>query len=207
VKATVLSAALLFGMITQPAADDAVSIAACLGCHGLPGLHRSPAVPVLFGQDRRYLEHQMTAFQRDFVGVHDGFLRLDRKHPVMSAEAPMMDKKEIPVIAAWLARQPCLSTRDLDGGGAEVTLPEYGAACLTCHGQGGRSVTAFVPKLAGQRRGYLRAQLIAFRDVTRPEKTDPGRSRTHNMMTRQGGYLDDARIDDLAAYFAGQSCR
>ncbi|MEQ9557185.1 MAG: c-type cytochrome [Rhodospirillales bacterium] len=206
-RAAVLAALVLIGAMSPTAADDALSVNECLGCHGLPGLHRSSALPTLFGQDRKYLMHQMRAFQRDFVGVQGGFLRLDRKHPVMSTEAPRMVEKEISVIAAWLTRQPCLNASDVGDGGADVPLPEHGTVCLTCHGQGGRSVTAFVPNLAGQRRGYLRAQLIAFRDSGRPEKADPGRSRTHNMMTRQGGYLDDVQINDLAAYFAGQSCR
>jgi cytochrome c553 len=206
-KTALLSALMLFAFAASAAADEALSVNECLGCHGLPGLHRSPALPLLFGQDRHYLEIQMTAFQRDFIGTQGGFLRLDRKHPVMSAEAPRIGKKEIPVIAAWLARQPCISAGDVDGAGEAEALPAHGAVCLTCHGQGGRSVIAFVPRLAGQRAAYLRAQLIAFRDFTRAEKTDLGRQRTHNMMTRQGGYLDDAAIDGLAAYFAGQSCR
>ncbi|MEQ8226929.1 MAG: c-type cytochrome [Rhodospirillales bacterium] len=183
-------------------------MAECQGCHGLPGLHRNPALPLLYGQDRKYLEHQMTAFQRDFVGTHDGFLRLDRKHPVMSGEAPKMDRREIPVIAAWFARQSCISSSEIDGPSVTPeSLPEHAARCMTCHGREGHSTTTFIPTLAGQRKAYLIAALHAFRDSLRPDRASAGRSRSHNMMTRQGRYLSDAEIENLAAYFAARNCR
>lgn len=151
----------------------------------------------------------MTAFQRDFVGTHYGFLRLDRRHPVMSVEAPKIDRREIPVIAAWFARQSCINSSEIDGptAAAPPSPPEHAVHCMTCHGREGRSTMTFIPNLAGQRKAYLVAELHAFRDSLRPDRASAGRSRSHNMMTRQGRYLSDAEIENLAAYFAARNCR
>ncbi|MGA7519082.1 MAG: c-type cytochrome, partial [Pseudolabrys sp.] len=39
--------------------------------------------------------------------------------------------------------------------------------CAACHGANGVSVSEHIPNLAGQRTGYLEAQLKAFKDGTR----------------------------------------
>src|ERR1700693_2114843 len=47
--------------------------------------------------------------------------------------------------------------------------------CSSCHGPGGRSTSSTFPRLAGQQKDYLVAQLQAFRDKTRadpPAQTD-----------------------------------
>ncbi len=72
--------------------------------------------------------------------------------------------------------------------------PEIISECTNCHGETGVSDVRYVPHLAGQRRGYLRKQLNAFRDNTR---TNPG---MHAVVMP----LDEALIDDIAAYFWAQ---
>ena len=208
-RARILIASFVVGLIVAGgSAFASVSVKECEGCHGSPGLLRNPEVPFLYGQDRRYLIHQMTAFQKGFAGTDQGFQRLIRKHPVMSREAPKMELKEIPVIAEWFSRRLCRNAADIDPAPAKpVAQPARAAFCMTCHGRGGRSTASYVPKLAGQRAAYLRAQLYAFRDSKRPDQAEPGRVRSHRMMSRQGSYLTDADIDALAAFFSGQSCR
>lgn len=182
--------------------------APCLSCHGPEGLARKPRVPSILGQDAKYLIHQITAFQREFAPRGSGFTRLERKHPVMNAQAPKIKRADVVAVAHYFADQPCINAHDLDGSPADPPPPPPQVQrCFVCHGEAGRSHHAFVPTLAGQRRDYLRVQLRSFRDTHWVDMTRPGRSRTHNMMTRQGAYLSDAQIDDLAAYFAGQSCR
>jgi cytochrome c553 len=67
--------------------------------------------------------------------------------------------------------------------------------CAACHGADGVSVMAGVPTLAAQKRGYLLAQLRAFRD---------GARRDPSMQAAVAG-LDDEALDRLARYFAGLS--
>lgn len=66
------------------------------------------------------------------------------------------------------------------------------AVCAACHGADGHSSNDLWPNLAGQKEGYLKKQVKAFRDGSR---TDP-------MMSPMAKPLSDADIDNLAAYFA-----
>tara|TARA_R110001592_G_scaffold87751_1_gene259001 strand:- start:2003 stop:2644 length:642 start_codon:yes stop_codon:yes gene_type:complete len=202
-----LAAAFLNGT----AASDEPPLSAavpCLPCHGRAHLHEKPQVPSILGQDAKYLIHQITAFQREFAPRGGGFTRLERKHPVMSAEAPKVVHEDIEAVADYFSRQACVNARDLDGGPSDpLPPPPLAKRCFLCHGEAGRSRHAFIPTLAGQRRTYLSVQLKSFRDTRWIDLTRPGQSRVHSMMTRQGSYLTDTQIGDLAAYFAGQSCR
>jgi cytochrome c553 len=68
--------------------------------------------------------------------------------------------------------------------------------CLGCHGiEGYRNAypSYRVPKLGGQKHGYLEAALKAYRAGTRP----------HPTMQAQGNGLSDQEIEDLAAWFEG----
>ena len=66
------------------------------------------------------------------------------------------------------------------------------ATCAACHGANGISPNDMWPNLAGQKEGYLKAQLKAFRDG----------QRNNPMMAPMAAPLSDADIDDLAAYFS-----
>jgi cytochrome c553 len=71
--------------------------------------------------------------------------------------------------------------------------------CSTCHGPRGISTSSEFPILAAQRKGYLAAQIDAFRKQTRAEKD------AHDFMWGIAGQLDEKIIDGIAAYYAGQS--
>jgi cytochrome c553 len=66
------------------------------------------------------------------------------------------------------------------------------ATCAACHGANGISNNDIWPNLAGQKEGYLIAQLKAFREGT----------RSNPMMSPMAAPLSDADIEDLAAYFS-----
>ena len=210
---TLLGAAVVFATTAltstvAPAEPPPAAVVPCLPCHGRDRLHEKPQVPSILGQDAKYLFHQITAFQRVFAPRGSGFTRLERNHPVMSAEAPKVAREDIGAVANYFSRQACVNARDLDGGPSDPLPPPLLAKrCFLCHGEAGRSHHAFIPTLAGQRRTYLSAQLKSFRDTRWIDLTRPGQSRVHSMMTRQGMPLNDAQIDDLAAYFSSQNCR
>jgi cytochrome c553 len=67
------------------------------------------------------------------------------------------------------------------------------ATCAACHGANGISPNDIWPNLAGQKEGYLVAQMKAFRDG----------QRANPMMAPMAAPLSDADIADLAAYYAG----
>ena len=190
------------------AAEPLAQAVPCLPCHSVAGMLKKPKVPSILGQDTKYLIHQITAFQRQFAPNSSSFLRLERKHPVMSQEAPKVEHEDIALVAEYFASQACVNAWQLDGNRtAPLPKPLLANRCFLCHGQGGRTTHAFVPSLAGQRHEYLQVQLVAFRDSMSEGPSRPGRYRAHRMMTRQGEKLTDAQIDELSAYFSSQRCR
>jgi len=70
--------------------------------------------------------------------------------------------------------------------------------CASCHGPKGNSISPAFPKLAGQQKEYLQAQLKAFHDHSRG---DPMAQAYMWGMTSQ---LTDDTIAKLAEYFAAQ---
>ena len=66
------------------------------------------------------------------------------------------------------------------------------AMCATCHGANGISSNDLWPNLAGQKPGYLKKQMKAFRDG---DREDPA-------MTPMASGLSDEDIENLAAYYS-----
>ncbi|MEO8847762.1 MAG: c-type cytochrome [Casimicrobiaceae bacterium] len=70
--------------------------------------------------------------------------------------------------------------------------------CSTCHGPRGISTSPEFPILAAQSRGYLEAQIDAFRSKTRAEKD------AHDFMWGIAGNLDETIVGGIANYYATQ---
>lgn len=70
--------------------------------------------------------------------------------------------------------------------------------CSSCHGPRGDSISPTFPKLAGQQKLYIAAQLRALKGKTR---ADP---EAHDYMWGIAGSIDDALIDPLAEYYSSQ---
>lgn len=79
--------------------------------------------------------------------------------------------------------------------GDPVAGERKSVACHACHGKDGISIHDLWPNLAGQRAGYLRKQLKAFRDG---QRKDP-------IMQPLVESLSDQDIADIAAYYSGRS--
>ena len=63
--------------------------------------------------------------------------------------------------------------------------------CAVCHGANGVGISDDVPNLAGQKAGYLQAQLRAFRSG----------ERKHDVMNPIARQLSDADVESLAKYW------
>lgn len=86
----------------------------------------------------------------------------------------------------------------LTAGTATAATPEAGkakveAVCAACHGIKGISAAPAFPNLAGQKEGYLKAALTAYKDG----------SRKNPIMSNMAAGLTEADIADLAAYLSG----
>ncbi|OIQ94647.1 cytochrome c-552 precursor [mine drainage metagenome] len=88
---------------------------------------------------------------------------------------------------AALAQEPQLQAPELANN-----------VCMSCHGPEGRSVSPVFPRLAGQQKAYIKAQLEAFRNHTR---ADP---LAQAYMWGIASQLSDSGIDELASYYSAQ---
>jgi cytochrome c553 len=84
------------------------------------------------------------------------------------------------------------------GADADSTVAGTVHVCSSCHGPEGRSISSTFPRLAGQQKDYIVAQLTAFRDKTR---ADP-HAKTY--MWGMAARLSDPTIEAIAAYYAAQ---
>ena len=84
-------------------------------------------------------------------------------------------------------------------GSADTTVAGTAHVCSSCHGPDGRSISPTFPRLAGQQKDYLVAQLQAFRDKTR---ADP---HAQTYMWGMAARLSDPTIEGIAAYYASQT--
>jgi cytochrome c553 len=71
------------------------------------------------------------------------------------------------------------------------------APCQACHSTDGNSPVGMYPKIAGQHAGYMITQLKALRDG---QRKDP-------VMSPMAANLSDQDIEDLAAFYAGQTVK
>ncbi len=96
-----------------------------------------------------------------------------------------------PVIALIAACAICFSISPALAGDAAAGKTKA-ATCGACHGMNGISPNDLWPNLAGQKAGYLIAQMKAFRDG----------QRKNPMMAPMAAGLSDADIADLAAFYS-----
>ncbi len=197
-------------VLVQRAAGHFAS--SCASCHGAPGVAQSPAVlammpppPRLEGQIGRWEDRELF-----WIGQHGikysgmpAWVSQDRPDEVWSMVAflralPGMTPEAYRALALGgddAAGPPSgLSTAGFDGG-FESSL----ADCARCHGLDGLGTgvdgtqDAF-PAIAGQSEAYLFEALKAY------ARGD----RTSGIMQTAAGIHDDARLAELAAYYADQ---
>ncbi|MAQ16377.1 MAG: cytochrome C [Sandaracinus sp.] len=137
--------------------------ARCIHCHGIDGLGRAGAFPILGGQKEDVLFAALRAYADN--ERHSGFMELPTAD---LSEAQMRDA------AAYYAALPGLGHRgrgDADGDGARIAregLPDrLIPPCASCHGPAEHEHAPNYPVLAGQHARYLREQLRVFEEGTR----------------------------------------
>ena len=95
--------------------------------------------------------------------------------------------KKLLGLSVLLASAPVTRAADIAAGRAKVAT-----VCAACHGAAGVSVSESIPNLAGQRAGYVEAQLKAFKDGARKAP----------IMNAIAAQLSAADVTNVAAYFA-----
>lgn len=177
----------------DPAKGQSIASQVCVACHGIDGNSPLAMNPNLAGQHPEYLAKQLLNYKSG-----------DRANPIMAGMVAGLSAEDMKDLAAYYgAQRPRpLAARDKDliaqgrklyrAGNAQAGL----AACSGCHLPNGAGIPAQYPRLAGQHREYLVAQLKAFRSGERAN--DP-----NNMMRAVAARLTDADIAALAEYLSG----
>jgi len=160
--------------------------ASCASCHGAAGISPNDTWPNLAGQHAAYLVRILGAYKSG-----------DQTDVMMSPMAKTLTDTDVQNLAAYYASLSCKAapeeTRGRDNPAGKVLAAKN---CAVCHGETGITSNPAWPKLAGQKPGYLVNALKSFR----------GGLRKDPMMGGVVRGLSDADIDNLAAYFAAQSC-
>jgi cytochrome c553 len=160
-------------------------IAACVGCHGERGLSPDPNVPSIGGQPKLFVMYQLFFYREG-----------RRSSPEMNTIAKGLSDADLTGLAEYVAGLPPPPPAE---GPADTARYARGAEvarqriCASCHNPdySGREQ---MPRLAGQREGYL---LRSFKDYQAG-----ARIGTQAAMAEAMRGLDDAALADLAYYLA-----
>lgn len=165
----------------------------CSVCHGNHGISPNAAFPDLAAQTTDYLETQLKNFKDTSRADHDA------KAFMWNIAGPLSDKEMKEVAAYYSAQQPPKGATGEDPTqiAAGETIFKQGIdsenvpACSACHGPAAAG-TALAPRLAGQHRQYLVAQLEAFRS----------NARDNAIMHGNVEHMTDKQMRSIAAYLA-----
>lgn len=168
----------------------------CQECHGADGFSVSEKIPNHAGQQVAYLIKQLADFKSG-----------RRHHETMTVMAADLDDADSADIAAYFGSQKLMQGDGSVGlaSGLAKSLLQKGdeirhlPACASCHGENakGRAADGVVyPVLAGQRKIYLRTQLVNWKLAERTNSPD-------GVMNKIAQQLSDDEIEALSSYLAG----
>jgi cytochrome c553 len=156
----------------------------CIACHGPAGNSVIPSIPSLTGQPKQFIVSALYQFREG-----------KRKNDQMTPMAATLSNADLNDLAAFFAAQalaavPHKTTANL-AEGKRLAAENNCVACHTASLMGQQHI----PRLAGQHKDYLLAQLRSFKASTRGEMD--------GVMTSAAQALTEADIEVLADYLAG----
>jgi cytochrome c553 len=159
----------------------------CSACHGTAGNSRSDFMPILAGMSPAYFKKQIEAYAGG-----------KRPSPEMEPYAKMVLVLGVDEVARYFGEQKMQPTPIAVDAGAMARGRTAAAQCATCHGPDGKGNAAMQsPSLAGQPPGFLREQMLLFKQ----DKRNPGdaalKAVKAMMLT-----IPDETFTDLAAYYS-----
>lgn len=170
-----------------------VASTACSQCHGIDGRSTGEGVPQLAGQRTVYLYRVLQAYQKR-----------ERRSDVMNHAAGFLNDEALMAVAAHYASLSPARPADLEAGGAIADPPAAGDAfagirddmkkCDRCHGPDGNSTASGMPSLTSQDPEYFVRSMQAYTDG----------SRSHKIMEKLVGNLDDETLQAMGIFYAVQ---
>jgi cytochrome c553 len=181
----VLAALSALASLVQAGVEEGrVKAQLCMACHGTDGNSVNPDIPSIAGQPRQQLVTALFMFREG-----------NRKSEVMAPLAEKLSNADLNDLAAYFnAQKMTAPTRqasaDIVARGREVTIRNNCVACHTAT-MGGQQ---HIPRLAGQHKPYLLAQLKAFKARTRGDMD--------GTMTSAAQGLAEDELEMLAEYLS-----
>jgi cytochrome c553 len=172
------------GAFAQDAAAGKEKAVVCGVCHGAEGNSTIAQIPILAGQNARYIYLQLRDFNKK-----------RRQDPMMSPMAANLSAKDMLDLAAYFSTQKP-NRQNSRGDAARIDEGRKiadAALCPMCH-LGGFSGQNEIPRVAGQHYDYIKKQLLAFK--ARERTNDAG------SMTAYMNGVTNEQIEALAAYVA-----
>jgi cytochrome c553 len=165
----------------------AVKSITCAACHGVAGNSRSSAMPIIAGLDAAYFKKQIEAYAAG-----------KRPSPEMEPYAKQVLDVGVDDVAAYFGSRTREPTPVASPAEAIARGSNAAAQCVVCHGPQGRGDAAKgIPSLAGQAPGYLREQMLLFKQDRR-NPGDPALAALKALMKT----IPDEHFADLAAYYS-----
>lgn len=190
--------ATLFTAISAGAAapPTPTQVASCASCHGAGGLGQvGSAFPTLAGLSSTYIEHQLYDFKH---GTRDNSIMKSMAAPLDAGQRKAIGEYyaalKVPAKPEPMPMPTGLGAeiaRNGDWGNKTSGLP----SCDSCHGPYGIGVGTEFPRLAGQPKAYLVAQLNDWRKGSR--KNGP-----LHLMNYVASKLTPAQIEAVAGYYS-----
>ena len=181
----------------------------CAGCHGMDGLSDADGKPHLAGQRAVYLYRVMRAYQNGSRGgetnEHKRFLDdaallsaaayyaslTPARATAVAEPLEPMESVEPPETADQQQQAPVVEGPEDDPFlGIRTAMKK----CVKCHDETGNSSGSGMPNLTGQDPEYFVKSMQAYVDG----------SRSHKLMGRLVGKLDEATIKEMGVFYAVQ---
>lgn len=167
----------------------AVKTLNCVVCHGPQGQSTSDSMPILAGMSFTYFKKAI----EDYAAGR-------RVSPEMEPYAKQVRELGVDDIAGYFAAQKKMPTTVPVDSAAVERGRKAAAQCASCHGDRGQGdVVKGVPDLRGQPPGYLRSQLLLFKE----DRRSPG-DEALKAVKAVIKPIPDETLTDLAAYFSSQ---
>ena len=204
--------------------SNAKVLETCFKCHGPGGVSQIPTHPTIAGQKTGYLVNQLNAFKRSQDALNERANEMaqpgdkkditpsvklsGRDDSIMNHMLDGISKNNFAPLAIYISVLPCDGNVKSVDNETTPTAPAAISRCVACHGKNGISSTPNIPNLAGQKRAYLRRELLLMR-----ESAWGGNSiiknewRSHPIMEKQSARLRIEDVDSISNYYAQLNCR
>jgi cytochrome c553 len=184
----------LFPSRTMIEQGRVVAEGACAGCHGMDGISDTQGKPHLAGQRTIYIYRVLQAFQDgtrpDAANQHNNFLNEEALLSVAVYYAGLTPVYE-PVIAEETV------TAKLENAEEDPfeRIRDSMKKCIRCHEVSGNSDSKGMPSLTAQSTEYFVSSMMGYVDG----------SRSHKLMKKLVGRLDEETIGEMGVYYAVQA--